>query len=60
LIVAFISAGHLHREQVIDRFSLTLLIHLAVPVVISNGVGHQGGIDHEFAHPVASGLDFAE
>jgi hypothetical protein len=42
----------LHGEDVVHRFALPFRVHFAVPVVIRQHVGNEGGIDHQFAHPI--------
>ena len=44
----------------IDGFALPFFIHAPVPVAVSDHVGHKGGIDHEFADPVAFWLLLAK
>ncbi len=45
--------GQLVGEEVVDGFLLPLGIDLIIPVIVADHVGDDGGIHHEFAHPVA-------
>ena len=44
--------GLLQGKDVVDGLALPLRVHLAVPMVVGDGVGDEGGIHHQFAHPV--------
>ena len=41
-----------------DGFALPFGINFVVPMVEGDGVGNEGGIDHQFADPVAFGFLF--
>ena len=47
------AVGQLHGKDVVDRLALPFLVHLAVPMMINHRVGHERGIHHQFADPVA-------
>ena len=54
------AVGELEREDVVDGFFLPEGVDFAVPVVVGNGVGDEGGVDDEFAYPVAFRFLFAK
>ncbi len=54
------AVGELQGKDVVDGLALPVPVHLAVPVVIGNGVRNDGGIHHQFADPIAFGLLLAQ
>lgn len=47
------AVGQLVGQEVVDGFLLPLGIDLIVPVIEADHIGDDGGIDHQFTHPVA-------